>query len=470
MLRLPILMVFFMLVSSRMLAQPLNLHFHRVTPAQGLNMSGTTAICEDKYGYIWLGTVNGLNRYDGYGVKVFEHRFRDSSSLIPSAVRYIFCDSEGRLWVSFMDGLMEYDYARNAFRNYSTPEMHWVTNIIEARPKTLYIATSNGLGKLHTPTGALTWFDSLTTAGPGWPSQVWDMALYGDEIFMTTRTGISVFNLNTETHRQIALPPQVEAENIARIAISPKGEVWLGYRPNEKPLWKTDPQFKTWQRYDAFMRAPDGQLDRVHHLFYDRQGRLWVASWQQGVARYDPQTDHFRMSRIEPWMPGGIITAFTGRLYQDKRGLIWSESTRGAGYFDPDGGFFQTILPGNHSAATDQQLHRTGLVENGDGRYWMSSYNGLDLYDPKTGRSEHFGNMPNGPPCFHDNALLSIMLDRRGDLWAATFLGLNRLRAGSRNFEFLNEKNGLPAGFIYYSVFESSDGTIWTGDFTDAGH
>ncbi|MEO6038525.1 MAG: two-component regulator propeller domain-containing protein, partial [Saprospiraceae bacterium] len=109
-MRFSLLPVAFLFFAALARTQPLSFNFQKVTTAQGLNTSSVTAICEDKYGYLWLGTPNGLNRYDGYGVKVYEHRFSDSTSLIASAVRFLFCDSEGRLWVSFMNGLMEYDY------------------------------------------------------------------------------------------------------------------------------------------------------------------------------------------------------------------------------------------------------------------------------------------------------------------------------------------------------------------------
>ena len=449
-------------------AQPLSFNFHRVTTAQGLNISNTTAITEDKYGYIWLGTIAGLHRYDGYKMKVYEHRFGDSTSLMPSAVRYAFCDAEGRLWVSFMNGLMEYDYARDCFKNINMGGAGWVTNIVEGKPKHLYIGTSNGLAKLNTATGTLTWFDSLNTGGRGWASQVFHIAPFQNELYLATRNGIVVFNPETDRYRQVELPEEFKKFYLNKLAISPDGEVWVGGIMEGDPVWRTNTRFDTWKKYTELSRTASGQVNRANHLFFDRQGRLWASSILEGIALYDPVLDKFRSAPVEPWMPNGLLTGFIGRMYQDRKGQIWAESTKGAAYFNPDNNFFQTISPGNRADA-DEGLQVNHVAERPDGQLWISTQNGIYLHNPATGQHVHYVNEPGKPPVLHHNAARTLCLDSRGDLWVGTTKGVNRLRAGSQRFEFLGEKEGLSAE-LAYSVAETRDGTIWVGDFTSAGH
>lgn len=449
-------------------AQPLSFNFRRVTAADGLNMSATTAICEDKYGYIWLGTVGGLNRFDGYKTKVYEHQYRDSTALMPSAVRYLYRDSQGRLWVSFMNGLMEYDYARDCFKNYDLKGATWVIKILEAKPGTLYIATSDGLAKLNTATGEVTIFDSLNTVGRGWASQVRDFTRHGNHLYLATRNGVSVFDLNTETWKPVRLPDEMKGQMIDRVAISPDGDVWMAGRAEGNPVWRTTIRFDRWKKYTELTYSATGQLNYINDLFFDRQGRLWVPSAFNGIALYDPATDQLRMARIEPWMPNGMLGAYMGRLYQDRKGQIWAESFKGACYFHPDNNFFQTILPGNRAGADDGLYFTSGVAERPDGQLWISTGEGLVRFNPATGQYQRYRNEPGKTPVLNTNTLRSLWLDHRGDLWICTNKGVNRLRSGSSNIESVSAE-GLPE-VITVSALESSDGTIWIANYSDGGH
>jgi ligand-binding sensor domain-containing protein len=457
------------LYANLVTAQPLSFNFQKVTTAQGLNKGGITAISEDKYGYVWLGTSNGLNRYDGYGVKVYEHRFRDTTSLMPSGIRYAYCDSEGRFWISFMNGLMEYDYAKDNFREYGRGTMDWVTNIIESKSKQLFLATGAGLVKLNTDSGALTYFDSLATAGRGWNSQVWEMTRHQNELYLTTRSGLVVFNLDTETHRQIELPAELKGIQFNKIAVHPNGDVWIGSRQDNTPIYRTTTRFDTWKAYNDLNYAPSGEPNTITDLFIDRQGRLWAGSNMGGIAMYDSGLDKFRAARIEPWMPNGIISPYMGRIYQDRKGMLWAESFKGACYFNPDNAFFHTFFPGNKADASDERLAAFTTLELPDGRLWIGTGEGLGLFDPKTEQYQRYFNEPGKPSVLHHNGVRSLCLDRRGDLWICTTKGMNRLRAGAEKIEFLDERDGLPL-VLTFAVHESRDGTIWVGNFGAAGH
>jgi len=459
----------FLLLATAATAQPLSFNFRRVTAADGLNMSATTAISEDKYGYIWLGTVGGLNRFDGYGTKVYESRFRDSTSLMPSAVRYLFCDSEGRLWVSFMNGLMEYDYAHDCFKNYDMGGVTWITQVVETQPGTLFIATGNGLAKLNTATGAVAWFDSLNTVGRGWASQIWDITRHQNELYLATRNGVSVFDLATEKWRPVTLPDEAKAQAIGRLAVGPNGDVWMSSRTEGDPIWRTTTRFDHWEKYTELSVASSGQPNYINHFLFDRQGRLWVSSALNGVALYDPVADKLRAARIEPWMPNGILSAFVGRMYQDRKGQIWGESFKGAAYFHPDDNFFQTLLPGNRADADDGLYQTFGTAERPDGKLWIATGAGLVLFDPASGTHQRFWNEPGKPPVLYTNSLRSLHLDRGGNLWICTGRGLNYLPAGSERIQFLGEKEGVPQ-VITVSVNESSDGIIWVANFSEGGH
>jgi ligand-binding sensor domain-containing protein len=96
-----------------------DLQFEHITAKDGLSSNAVTAIAEDKLGFMWIGTANGLNRYDGYRFKQYFHSNTDSNSLVNNTVQHIICDSRGRLWISTEDGISCFIPAENRFVNFS---------------------------------------------------------------------------------------------------------------------------------------------------------------------------------------------------------------------------------------------------------------------------------------------------------------------------------------------------------------
>src|SRR6186713_2555626 len=108
-------------------AQRPNFNFRHLNAAQGLADGVVNAIGQDKYGYVWIGTITGLNRFSGYAVRQFIHDNGDSTSLPAGRVQSIFCDAAGQLWIGFPDGLAAYDDAKGTFT--SIPELRGVSII-----------------------------------------------------------------------------------------------------------------------------------------------------------------------------------------------------------------------------------------------------------------------------------------------------------------------------------------------------
>jgi len=120
--RLRLLWVFFLMGMNGKISHAQNfptLQFSHITTKEGLSSNYATAIAEDKQGFIWIGTANGLNRYDGYRFKHYYHSNTDSNSLISNAIQKIFCDNNGWLWISTDDGVSCFNPAGNRFTNYA---------------------------------------------------------------------------------------------------------------------------------------------------------------------------------------------------------------------------------------------------------------------------------------------------------------------------------------------------------------
>lgn len=464
-------LIFFLLITIPAIAgaQPLSFVFERVTTEQGLSTGGVASIGQDKYGYVWIGTNNGLNRFDGYNVKVYEHIHGDSTSVLPSQARSILNDSEGRLWVGFLHGLMEYDFTNDRFVQYHKNRISGVNEVVETGPHQLHIATGRGLFKLNTANGDVVEYGKEPYKSPLLGTRIRDLVRFRDTLLILSEKGLILFNIQTEKSVQVQLPAGIEPERLSRIAANPAtGEVWLAYATIPDKIFRTNIFFRDVKTYTDLTFAVSGLPNAVTDMMIDRSGRLWVASAINGIALFDENSGKFRSAVNNPFLPNSIVSNNIYRIFEDRQGYMWlGSSAAGAIYFHPQYTFFQTILPVNKYTGADE-LWARAAVESADGALWLGTGMGLVKYDRASGESQFFQNIGTQKPVLYSNSIRSLCEDRDGNLWIGTATGINLKRKGSDKFEFLKPDDGFYAGFTL-AIKQTKDGTIWIGTSGD-GH
>src|SRR5262249_3314632 len=112
------LLLLVLLCAQAAIAQQSRIKFEHLSVEQGLSQSLVTSIVQDRQGFIWFGTIDGLNRYDGYGFAVYRHIPKDNTSLVANEINTIFEDSEGLLWIGTANGLSCYDAKTRIFTSF----------------------------------------------------------------------------------------------------------------------------------------------------------------------------------------------------------------------------------------------------------------------------------------------------------------------------------------------------------------
>jgi ligand-binding sensor domain-containing protein len=252
-------------------------HFNRLTTADGLSSNNTLSrALRDSRGYLWIGTGNGLSRYDGYGFKIYRNVLDDSTSISSSMIFAVKEDSKHRLWVGSWDaGLSLYDPTRDCFVNF------------------------------HPRPGDSSWLQSRT---------VWAMAEDSAGVLWlgTCHGGIV----------RVDVPETARSGDIAVRSIAPSSgdSLWIGAAHDG--LWKFDPAS------GKFVRGSRTLLRRANDVLKDRYGRLWVASILDGLYYTDPATDsveHFVHDRSNP---NSLSNDRTNNLFEDYTGRMSSPYTR----------------------------------------------------------------------------------------------------------------------------------------------
>src|SRR6266542_1330014 len=130
---------------SFVLAQETIYNFHRLTTAEGLSDGTISGITQDKYGYIWIGTISCLNRYDGYKIKTFNYSETDSSYFSQGYLRSLYSDENGNLWAGMDIGLAKYDFKNNHFELQPGSKDVVILDFAELNKDTQFIATNKGI-------------------------------------------------------------------------------------------------------------------------------------------------------------------------------------------------------------------------------------------------------------------------------------------------------------------------------------
>ena len=419
-----------------------SLVFEHITVDDGLPENSVRAIVQDRAGFLWFGTQNGLVRYDGQQMQVFSPRAGDDAAFGGRTVDALLEDREGAIWIgTFLRGLWRYDPVKGGFSaidlaagRAGAGTLH-VRDVAEDDQGRLWIATHLGLASRDRD-GTVRWHDAVRPPGRADAPQDLTCVLpdrQGRLWCGTEGQGVLVYRPATgavESYRHDAARASSLADDVVRdIVEDAQGHIWLA----------TDHGLGLWQEgsggFANFLPAPGSRIaeDNVCvRIAPDPQGLLWLGS-AAGLYLFDPVGDRFRLfahSRGDPHSPvnGPVLS-----LLLDRSGLLWAGSWHtGLNKANPAGGWFRA----QEFAAPDLGLDVMAvdaIRETRDGALWV----GANEYPRGRGRGRlfrreagaaEFGVVRVAPGAALPG-LLNLLDEPDGSLWAGTQQGLWRVPA-----------------------------------------
>ncbi|MCY7350370.1 MAG: response regulator [Cytophagaceae bacterium] len=485
--------------------------FEHLTTADGLSQSTVWAITQDKKGFIWLATADGLNRYDGYSFKVFRHQPNQAGSLSTNDIATLHADRRNNLWVApRKGGLNRLRADGETFAQYASTNggesigQISITCFAEDEDN-LWIGTSeDGLFCHSFVSGTVSRWEDVRFG-----KSITALYQEADQLWIGTGDG-KLFSLHTQSNRVTAyeLPVALKADpryrSVTVVKKDGQGRFWVGtggrglfqFDPAQRQFTQVffkpgkietvnmitdiveDPSGRVWvltdygavvyPKHDARRPAllmPDAENEKslsTHALkkaFRDAEGNLWMGTWQGGVNILRAQPELFTSIRYEPRNPQSLLTPKVTAVASDRTGGLWIGSTRGLTVVSPNRKQFRHIQQQNSGLGSDDI---PAVLPTPAGNVLISTWTtGFSLYNTQTGRLTAM------PAVGKSKSVSKFAIARLGGVWIGTqeeLLHFNEQTNQLRPVD-LTAVRKVYNQVNFNALCEDASGQLWIGTY-----
>jgi diguanylate cyclase (GGDEF)-like protein len=428
----------------------------------------------DATGYLWVGTDNGLRRYDGYEYTVFSNNPEDPRSLGSNLIWSLFIDSQKTLWVGNRM-ISAFNADTETFDNYPLTGGNVVWGMAESPGRILWVSPeSYGLIGFDVQKREMIYHSMSKPAGNAHEVPDTITAIINDRhdssiLWMTATTGLYRFDTATYEIRRIYSTlelGQARLVGTSALTMDRHGKIWM---TSENGLYVIDPANRSYRRYRREKDNPRSlSTDILTAVFIDRKDRVWIGTDKQGAHLYQPATDDFIHIPASATEPGAFGPANITEIYEDDDGVLWfSVGSFGVQRISEHLEKFITIGagPGDRQLSWDLLLD---LLEDREGNIWIATDGGgLNRYHPQSGRIAKYFHDPDNPRSLSSNSVLSLAEDRRGRIWIGTWAGgLNRLDPATGEFVRYQHDPTAPQNRTIgnnniFRIVEDGEGWLW---------
>ena len=466
----------------------LNIHaqteerFEHITRNDGLSHANVYSIIQDKYGFLWFGTQDGLNRYNGYNFQKFYHESSNSNSLISSSFGKIYEDSKGYLWLgTYASGLDRYDPLKKTFKHYlhdeddpSTISSNRIRCIKESPDGYIWVATAGGgVNKLDPITDEFTHFknkpdDLNSLSDNNVNSMVFDQT---GNLWIGTGVGLDYLDTKTNTFSSYELGRESFDDNkklpVRKVIIDRYGILWIGTTDG---LFVLDDETNEIREYNHSLTANNClSSGYINTILEDSEGTIWVGTENGGLNKYIRKKDSFEHYVNDVSDPYSISSNRIWSLFEDESKILWiGTKSGGLNKLDLKRKKFHSL---QFKAGANMGLPYpsiSALTGDTSGRIWIGTDGGgLCSWLPKTNQFTYFRSNLFNKNSLSDDEIWSICTDSKNRIWAGTHSG------GVDMIEFKHDKYQI-TNFLHDSkdsatisnnqinaVFEDKTGHIW---------
>lgn len=452
--------------------------FGVISSPQGLSQSSVFSLAQDNKGFIWIGTRDGLNRYDGYNFKTYRFDPQDTNSISNNEITVIYCDKNGDIWIGTRGGgLNKFIVRSNRFIRFNKlVQENIIRDIYETPDGSLWIGSSDGLLKTNNYLGnENVKFENITRKAVFYEENNKLLSLQKKIISVVSISHLSndTMLIGTESGLFFYLPSvnkfirfdciDINAAIVTSIQVTKKRTLWIG---SFNGLLKAEPEsdHKSGYKittYNIYQPVPRKMFsNRIESLTEDNNGNIWVGTRGGGLVKID-QSGYPTYFLNDKNDVASIRDNIVNSLLIDNTGVLWiGTESQGCNLLDLNGKKFTHIrnIPNNANSLSDALV--TAISGASEKIVWVgSAVKGLDqLIFSNDGNYtiKHFRVIP-VVPGLTTSEIISLMLDKEKELWIGNATDYLVRYSEGKGF-----KSYLVNGYVF-SLLEDSKGRIWYG-------
>ncbi len=488
-------------------------HFEHLAIEHGLSQNNVTAIVQDHHGFLWIATLDGLNRYDGYSFHILRNHPGDTggNSLPSNVISALLADGKRFLWIGTMTrGLGLLDISDNTLRIFThTPDdpeslpSNRIRVLHQDHSGRIWVGTrGGGLALYHPETGTfqrISLFPDQSATNK--PVHIRSLLATPEGILWvgTASQGLFVLHhLATDTagkltYRSRHIAPRSGSDlapshrRIEALMRDNSGQVWVGTYGGGIDLYRTEPESQSSElgiiKVGHFSHDPESPTslssNTIEVILQDHTGELWIGTADAGICRLERSTGKFIRYRHDPGNPNSLSFDNVDAFFEDRSHNLWI-GTWGGGLnkLDRKPKKFFHIKRSIHGSPGLSHNYIRAIAADAQGNIWIgSSGGGLDRIKKSSGEIRNISSLLESAHSLSNNDVRSILFDRSGNLWVGTYGGglnfasravLNKPEAVNSVLRFHHfrhdrqDPKSLGNDHVW-ALLQSRDGRIWIG-------
>ncbi len=464
-----------------------DIRFKHLTIDNGLSQSAVFSILQDKQGFMWFGSKDGLNRYDGYEFKVFLHNAFDSSSISANYITSLFEDRQGWLWIGTKDGGLN--------KYYPETETFQRIPLVSANPQDSLVRQINAIIEdfdgniwIGTQQNGLFCIPNQGTRAPNKNSHIqflknpnFDKSISnntvntlevdsGGFLWIGTDSGLDILDTKNDTvyfdHVTIVTknpkaPVSPKDSSVTAIFEDSKRTLWLGTTSGIGKFDLKNKKLEFFPHHYEIYRYGWGQ---VKDIVEDQEGNLWLATPGE-LMRFDPEKKKYDYFRHDPFQAQSISYNGVSSLYWDRSSDLFWVGTPGAGInvYDPKARRFSTLVRKADPSSRISGFSVRSVLEDNQGTVWVST-DVLYRWNRRSGEVKSFETSSDRLYDFGNTGIWSMIQSTGGEIWCATSEGLFSYYPQTESTKLYKYNPANSSGLrqkSVFAVFEDRAGKIW---------
>lgn len=457
-----------------------HIRFDLLSIKDGLSQSSINVVVQDNQGFIWIGTQDGLNRYDGYTFATYYHDPEDSTSICDNYIREVLIDSTGAMWIGTDNGLSKYDSRTGTFQSFyhkpgdkTSPSGDAIRGMAFDSKGILWVGTAeDGLYAFDTSTNKAKQYHARGNGTLVSDNTLSVFVDKEDKVWIgTDGNGLCQYDQEERAFIKLLGTGYSVGNTIHTIYQDNNAQMWIG--TNEGLLLAKNPSIDK-GKIKVREITLGNQALAVRSIKQATGEYVWVGTTGGGLFKIpisgqvtEGDMEHFTYnSLISTSLNDDIVLC----LFEDRMGLVWIGTNSGLNKFDPKKQSFRNITSVDGSTFNLSDNTVWSMHENDD-YLWVGTLSGLDQIDLKTGNSKSYPNISSSIHYRNNKSVFCIKTTSKGHLLIGTVDGLYKVKINpstkeATSFEAINYNDYYYKKFEVNNVYlvkEKEDGTLWVG-------